>query len=84
MFVARTRGRLWSHRPAWVLLIAVIGTQVLATVIAVSGVLMEPLSWQLAALAWGYALLWIVLLDQFKLWTYGFLDRSRGSDRAGS
>jgi len=84
LFVARTRGRLWSHRPAWVLLIAVIGTQVLATVIAVSGVLMEPLDWQLAALAWGYALLWIVLLDQFKLWTYGFLDRSRGSDRAGS
>jgi H+-transporting ATPase len=77
LFVARTRGRLWSHRPAWIVLIAVIGTQLLATAIAVAGVLMEPLRWQLAALAWGYALVWILLLDQFKLWTYGLLERSR-------
>jgi H+-transporting ATPase len=75
LFVARTRGRLWSYRPAWILLIAVIGTQLLATAIAVTGVLMEPLRWQLAALAWGYALLWILLLDQIKLWTYDVLQR---------
>jgi H+-transporting ATPase len=84
LFVARTRGRLWSHRPAWIVLIAVIGTQLLATAIAIAGVLMEPLRWQLAALAWGYALAWILLLDQFKLWTYGFLDRSDESHRARS
>jgi H+-transporting ATPase len=75
LFVARTRGRLWSYRPAWVLLIAVLGTQLLATAIAVSGLLMEPLRWQLAALAWGYALVWILLLDQIKLWTYDLLER---------
>jgi H+-transporting ATPase len=75
LFVARTRGRLWSYRPAWILLIAVLGTQLLATAIAVTGVFMEPLRWQLAALAWGYAVLWILLLDQFKLWTYRVLQR---------
>ncbi len=74
LFVARTRGRLWSHRPAWVLLIAVVGTQVLATLIAVSGLLMHPLSWKLAALAWGYAIIWILLLDQVKLWAYAWLE----------
>jgi H+-transporting ATPase len=79
LFVARTRGRLWSHRPAWILLIAVIGTQLLATAIAVSGLLMDPLRWSLAALAWGYAIAWILLLDQIKIWTYATLDRRRAA-----
>jgi len=75
LFVARTRGRLWSHRPATVLLVAVIGTQLLATAIAVSGLLMTPLRWPLAALAWGYAFVWILLLDQLKLIAYRVLER---------
>ena len=40
VFVARTRGPFWSVRPANVLLGAVLGTQLLATVIAVGGFLM--------------------------------------------
>jgi len=83
LFVARTRGRLWSYRPAWILLIAVVGTQVLATAIAVSGLLMDPLRWSLAALSWGYAIAWILLLDQIKLWTYAILDRRRGGAAPG-
>ena len=75
LFVARTRGRLWSYRPATVLLVAVLGTQLLATAIAVSGLFMTPLSWQLAALAWGYAIVWILMLDQVKLWAYAWLER---------
>ena len=42
VFVARTRGPFWSVRPANILLVAVLGTQLLATVIAVSGLLMTP------------------------------------------
>jgi H+-transporting ATPase len=75
LFVARTRGRMWSHRPAWILLIAVIGTQILATLIAASGLLMTPLPWDLIALAWGYALIWILALDQLKLIAYRALER---------
>jgi len=74
LFVARTRGRLWSHRPATIVLVAVIGTQLLATAIAVSGFLMTPIGWGLAGVAWGYALIWILLLDQVKLWAYAALD----------
>jgi H+-transporting ATPase len=77
LFVARTRGRLWSYRPAWILLIAVVGTQVLATAIAASGLFMHPLRLGLIGLAWGYALLWLLALDQVKLWAYAFLDRAR-------
>ncbi|MGA8219505.1 MAG: plasma-membrane proton-efflux P-type ATPase [Solirubrobacterales bacterium] len=75
LFVARTRGPLWSHRPALVLLIAVIGTQALATLIAALGVLMAPLSVYLVALAWGYALAWMLVLDRIKLIAYRVLDR---------
>jgi H+-transporting ATPase len=78
LFVARTRGRLWSYRPATILLVAVLGTQALATAVAVSGLLMDPLRWQLAALAWGYAIVWILALDQVKLWTYARLERRSG------
>ncbi len=73
LFVARTRGRLWSHRPATIVLVAVIGTQLLATGIAAGGFLMTPIGWDLIALAWGYAFAWILLLDQVKL------DRLRGA-----
>ncbi len=77
LFVARTRGRLWSVRPARILLVAVVGTQILATMIAAFGLLMKPLHWELVAFAWGYAILWILVLDQIKIWTYRTLDRRR-------
>ncbi|HZE15747.1 MAG TPA: HAD-IC family P-type ATPase, partial [Mycobacterium sp.] len=64
LFVARTRGRFCSKPyPAPILLIAVLGTQILATLIAGFGLLMHPLRWDLVGLAWGYALIWILVLD---------------------
>jgi H+-transporting ATPase len=84
LFVARTRGRLWSEpHPARILLFAVIGTQILATVIAATGLLMKPLPLDLIALAWGYALIWILLLDQVKLIAYNRLERQAPSGHAG-
>ena len=75
VFVARTHGRFWSYRPSWILVGAVVGTQIVATIIAVSGVLMEPISWGLAGLAWAYALVWMLVLDQVKVSTYRILER---------
>jgi hypothetical protein len=37
--------------------------------------LMHPLRWDLIALAWGYALIWILLLDQLKLIAYQRLEQ---------
>jgi H+-transporting ATPase len=83
LFVARTRGRMWSQPyPAPILLIAVIGTQILATLIAGFGLLMRPLRWELVALAWGYALIWILLLDQLKLLAYRRLELQRAEQGA--
>jgi len=45
IFVTRTRGRFWSIRPFRLLFLAVVGTQAVATLIAVYGVFMTPIGW---------------------------------------
>jgi H+-transporting ATPase len=46
---------------------AVVGTQIIATFIAVYGVLMTPLGWTYAGIVWGYSLVMFLLQDQVKL-----------------
>jgi H+-transporting ATPase len=70
IFVTRTRGPLWSNRPANVLLAAVVGTQIVATLIAVFGVFMAPIGWRLAGLVWLYAAVWALINDRIKLLVY--------------
>jgi H+-transporting ATPase len=74
IFVTRTRGPFWSIRPATILLVAVLGTQVLATIIAAYGLLMTPIGWGWAAFVWGYALVWFLVNDRVKLAAYRVLD----------
>ncbi len=74
IFLTRTRGPFWSIRPAMILWIAVLGTQILATFIAVYGFLMPPLGWGWAGFVWGYALLWFLVSDRVKLLAYRILD----------
>jgi H+-transporting ATPase len=74
IFLTRTRGPFWSIRPAKILWIAVLGTQTLATLIAVYGLFMTPLGWKLAGLVWAYALVCFLLTDRVKLLGYRLLD----------
>jgi H+-transporting ATPase len=70
VFVTRTRGPFWSIKPARILLIAVLGTQTLATFIAVYGLAMAPIGWGWAGFVWGYALAWFLVNDQVKRLAY--------------
>jgi H+-transporting ATPase len=74
IFLTRTRGPLWSIRPARILWVAVLGTQIIATLIAVYGLFMTPLGWGWAGFVWGYALLWFLLNDRVKLLAYRVFD----------
>jgi H+-transporting ATPase len=74
IFLTRTRGPFWSIRPARILMIAVFGTQAVATLIAVYGLFMTPLGWGWAGLVWGYALLWFLVNDRIKLLAYRIFD----------
>ncbi|MGW8318658.1 MAG: plasma-membrane proton-efflux P-type ATPase, partial [Candidatus Promineifilaceae bacterium] len=74
IFITRTRGPFWSHRPAPILLAAVLGTQSVATLIAVYGVFMTPIGWGWALAVWGYALFWFLINDRVKLAAYHIFD----------
>lgn len=74
IFLTRTRGPFWSIRPSRILLGAVFGTQLLATIIAVYGFFMTPLGWGWALMVWGYALAWFFVNDRVKLLAYRIFD----------
>jgi H+-transporting ATPase len=74
IFLTRTRGPFWSIKPAKILWVAVLSTQIIATLIAVYGVFMTPLGWGWAAFVWGYALAWFLLNDRVKLLAYRIFD----------
>jgi H+-transporting ATPase len=74
IFVTRTRGPFWSERPAGILVGAVLGTQMVATLFAVFGILMAPIGWQWALVVWGYALVWFLATDRVKLLAYRVFD----------
>lgn len=75
IFLTRTRGPFWSTRPARILLVAVFGTQTVATLIAVYGVFMTPIGWKWALAVWGYALIWFLVNDRVKLAAYHIFDQ---------
>ncbi len=86
LFVARTRRRFWSITPSWILLVAVVGTQIIATLIAVYGFLMAPIGWKWAGVVWLYSLVLFLFQDEVKVAGYrifgkahsGYLARAKG------
>ena len=76
VFVARTKGPFWSVKPAKPLLLAVVVTQLVATLITVYGILLPAMGWKLALLVWGYALLLFVFTDFAKVQLYKLLDHT--------
>jgi H+-transporting ATPase len=84
IFLTRTRGPFWSIRPAKILWMAVLGTQTVATLIAVYGLFMTPLGWGWAAFVWGYALLWFLVNDRVKLLAYRIFDPAGAVPKSGA
>jgi H+-transporting ATPase len=73
VFVARTKRSFWTVRPAKPLLVAVIVTQLIATLITVYGILLPQMRWELALLVWGYSLLLFAVTDFAKTGFYRLL-----------
>ena len=74
IFLTRTRGPFWSTRPATILLVAVFSTQIIATFIAVYGLLMPPIGWNWALVIWIYTFFGFAINDRVKLWAYKLID----------
>ncbi|MFX1544488.1 MAG: metal-transporting ATPase, partial [Promethearchaeota archaeon] len=67
LLVARTRGPFWSVKPSRPLITAIIGTQLVATLITVYGVFLPAMGWGLALFVWGYAIVWFLATDLAKI-----------------
>jgi H+-transporting ATPase len=76
VFVARTKRSFLSVKPAKQLLAAVIGTQTIATLITVYGILLPAMGWGLALFVWVYALIAFLITDFLKLHVYHLLDHT--------
>jgi H+-transporting ATPase len=75
IFITRTKGHFWSYRPSNILLAAVLGTQIVATIIAVYGLLIPPIGWSLALFVWAYAMVAFVLTDLTKVFLFKRFER---------
>ncbi len=92
IFVTRTAGPFWSSRPSGVLLGAVTGTQLAATLIVLFGAFMAPLAGVWVAAVWGYCLFWFLVEDRVKLAARrifgagepGLLERGGGGAKAAT
>jgi H+-transporting ATPase len=74
VFMARTKGHFWSLRPAKPLFLAVLCTQLTATLITVYGILLPAMGWGLALIIWGEAFAVFAIIDLIKVRVYQKLD----------
>jgi H+-transporting ATPase len=71
LFVMRSRATIFTPPwPAMPLLVAVVGTQVLAVLICGFGWFVAALPWAIIGLVWLYMLAWMIVLDLVKLALY--------------
>ena len=76
LLVARSSGFfLKPPLPSWILMVAILGTQIFASLLCRYGWLdlVPAISWQLIGLVWVYNLIWLLALDAVKIGIYQFL-----------
>ncbi|MFA3782124.1 plasma-membrane proton-efflux P-type ATPase [Melioribacteraceae bacterium 4301-Me] len=76
IFLTRTRGPFWSIKPSAVLLWSAVITKLLATLFAVYGWFISPISWELALFVWAYAIVAFLITDFLKVKIYRLLDHT--------
>lgn len=80
LFVARTRNCFFTQPfPNPLLLSAIIGTQIVAALIAGFGWFVTPISWEYVGLIWAYCLFWVFIEDGLKLLVYRRLENKNGN-----
>ncbi len=79
IYVARTRGEHFWHRPfpSMRLFLPLTGTQLAATLIAGFGLFMTPIGWRWTIAVWLYALAWFVINDFAKVQAYRLLRKEK-------
>jgi len=74
IYMGRTRQLFFTLKPGAMMLWSGLVSRALATAIAVFGWYVPPISWQLAGLVWGMAVVELLVTDPLKLVIYRILD----------
>jgi len=84
IFLTRTRGAFWEKPfPSLKLFVPLEITQAVGTLIAVYGVLLTPIGWLNAAVVWGYAFVWFLILNGVKMIVHKVQNKTPGAGDAG-
>ncbi len=74
IYVTRVRDWFWRRPwPSWTLLVALEGTQLLGTLVAIFGWLVSPIPWWMALGIWGYAIVWMFVLSGVRVLAFRVL-----------
>jgi len=68
IFLTRNNSWLWKKPlPDLRMFLALEGTQIIGTLFAVYGWLIHPIGWAKAGIVWGYAIIWLLILNALKV-----------------
>jgi H+-transporting ATPase len=82
VYVVRERGRFWSSRPGWWLLMATAFDVLVVTTLAVTGTWMTAVSLPLVLMVLGLAAAFMLIMDPVKVWVLGRLGLGAASSRS--
>jgi H+-transporting ATPase len=75
LFLTRHTGWMWQKPyPDLRLFLSLEGTQILGTLFAVYGWFIHPIGWAKAGIVWGYAIIWLLIMNLIKVLTVKFLN----------
>ncbi|EAZ91321.1 plasma-membrane proton-efflux P-type ATPase [Crocosphaera chwakensis] len=77
IYVTRVQGPFWSVSPARTMLIATGLSVAISTILGWFGILMTPVGFWWTFASWGYAFVWFLIFDWFKLWLYRLLNKKK-------
>ncbi len=76
IYVAHTKEHWWRYLPAWSVVLATTLTQIIATALAVGGILVAPIPLTLALFVWVWAFFWMQVSEAMKM-VYTAIDRTK-------
>ncbi len=77
IFLTRNQGWMWDKPlPNIWFFLALEGTQVIGTLFAVYGWIIPPIGWTKALSVWGYAIVWLLILNVLQVFTYRIMERT--------
>lgn len=79
IFITRTKSFFFTKAPSWILIAAVFGTQIIATLLGVYGIFMSSVGWKLALYVWLYCIIWFFIMDTWKVLLYFVFDMTQNS-----